>query len=467
MMIVTRKHGQSRVPVATDRPIAFSGGKHMRSRIARTAGMFSTAALIVAAVAAGGTGTAFADGHGHHGDHGHSGPPTLFVSASGQSGNSDWSCNSAAYSTISAAVSAASPWSTVVVCPGTYSEQVVISEPLTLVGHDATIDEKGVTPTFSVPMPPGPPITIYAGVVIISSNVTIENFTIQNAMGEGIIAAGVTAPITHVGIEHDWIVNNDQGGGVPPASPYFECAANGQIPGDCGEGIHLTGVAWSKVSDNHVSGNSGGILISDDTGPTHDNVIEDNTVTKNLFDCGITVPGHNGNALDASGNPQPSVAGVYNNVIRDNRITDNGTSGEGAGVLFANAGPGTASYDNWVVGNYIAGNELAGVTMHAHTLGPGQFEDLNGNNVIDNVIGTNNTGGDPLDSAPPPAPPGVSDTVTTGVLVFSGGASVRLRIADNHIFDNAVGIWLSAPVTAHGLDDNSFHEVTTPVSANN
>ena len=84
------------------------------------------------------------------------------------------------------------------------------------------------------------------------------------------------------------------------------------------------------------------------------------------------------------------MAGVYNNVIRDNRITDNGTSGEGAGVLFANAGPGTASYDNWVVGNYIAGNELAGVTMHAHTLGPGQFEDLNGNNVIDNVIGTNN-----------------------------------------------------------------------------
>ena len=200
-------------------------------------------------------------------------------------------------------MSAASPWSTVVVCPGTYSEQVVISEPLTLVGHDATIDEKGVTPTFAVPMPPGPPLTIYAGVVIISSNVTIENLTVQDAMGEGIIAAGVTAPIAHVEIHHDWVVNNDLGGGVPPASPYFQSAANGEVPGDCGEGIHLTGVAWSEVSDNYVSGNSGGILVSDDTGPTHDNVIEDNTVTKNLSDCGITLPGHNGNALDAERRP--------------------------------------------------------------------------------------------------------------------------------------------------------------------
>ena len=82
----------------------------------------------------------------------------------------------------------------------------------------------------------------------------------------------------------------------------------------------------------------------------------------------MTVPGHNPFALDASGNPQPSVAGVYSNVIRGNRITDNGLQGEGAGVLFANAGPGTASYNNLVEDNYIAGNELSGVTMHAHTL---------------------------------------------------------------------------------------------------
>jgi nitrous oxidase accessory protein NosD len=441
-------------------------------KFTRAAASLFVAALVVGSVAASGAGVAWADGNGgwSHGNHGHQGgPATLFVSPSGQTGNSDWSCDSAAYSTIGAAVSAASPWATVVVCGGTYNEQVVLSQPLTLQGRDdATIDEAGVTPAFSVPMPPGPAATIYAGVVIISSNVTIQDLTIKDAMGEGIIAAGLTAPIAHVDIHDDHVVNNDLGGGVPAASPYFECAAQGQVPGDCGEGIHLIGnVGWSEVSDNWVSGNSGGILLSDDIGPTHDNVVEGNTVTKNLSDCGITLPGHNPNALNASGVPQPSVAGVYNNLIKDNQVTDNGTTGEGAGVLFANASAGTAVYNNWVVGNYIAGNGLSGVTMHAHTLAPGTFEDLSGNNVVDNWIGTNNVDGDTLDSPPPPAPAGTEDLVTTGVLVFSGGAPVTTHVADNHIFGDAVGIWLSAAVTAHGLGDNSFHHVTTPVSANN
>jgi nitrous oxidase accessory protein NosD len=440
-------------------------------KFTRAAGSLFGAALVVGGVSALSSGSAWADGNGgwSHGSHGDRGPATLFVSPSGKTGSSDWSCDSAAYSTIGAAVSAASPWATVVVCGGTYNEQVVLSQPLTLQGRDgATIDEAGVTPTFSVPMPPGPAATIYAGVVVISSNVTIDDLTIKDAMGEGIIAGGLTGPIAHVHIHDNRVVNNDLGGGVPPASPYFQCAAQGQVPGDCGEGIHLVGnIGWSEVSDNWVSGNSGGILLSDDIGPTHDNVVEGNTVTKNLSDCGITLPGHNGNALDATGNPQPSVGGVYNNLIQDNQITDNGTAGEGAGVLFADAGPGTASYDNWVVDNYIAGNELSGVTMHAHTLGPGQFEDLSGNNVEGNWIGTNNTGGDPLDSAPPPAPAGTEDLVTTGVLVFSGGTPVKTHISDNHIFGDSIGIWLSAAVTAHGLDDNSFHHVTTPVSANN
>jgi parallel beta-helix repeat protein len=444
----------------------------MRStRLARIAGGFSVAALVVGAVAASGAGVASADGHGSwHGDDHHGGPSTLYVSPSGQAGNSGWSCDDATYSTIGDAVKAASPWSTVVVCGGTYHEQLVITQPLSLEGRDATIDETGVTPSLVIPnpMPMGPPtLTIFAGVVIASSHVHFDGFTVTGAMGEGVLAAGVPKTIDDVTIDGNQVVHNDLGGGIPPASPYFECAAFGQVPGDCGEGIHLLAVANSEVGDNYVSGNSGGILLTDETGPTHGNVIEGNTVTKNVDDCGITLPGHNTRALDASGNPQPALAGVYDNIIRDNKVTGNGTAGQGAGVLFANAQAGTASYDNWVVDNFIAGNGLAGVTMHAHTLAPGQFEDLSGNNVVDNVIGKNNVDGDTLDSPPPPAPPAAEDLLTTGVLVFSGGAPVSLRIAGNSIFDNSVGIWLSAAVTAHGLDDNSFHEVTTPVSSGN
>jgi hypothetical protein len=226
--------------------------------------------------------------------------------------------------------------------------------------------------------------------------------------------------------------------------------------------VHFTGVAYSTIKDNFINGNSGGTLISDDTGPTHHNLIAGNVVTNNKLDCGITVPGHNPGALNAKGVRQPKVAGVYDNVIRDNVVTGNGTVGEGgAGVLFANATAGTASYDNLVEGNYIAGNGLSGVTMHAHTLMEGQFEDLNGNVIVGNQIGRNNIKGDPLDG-----PPGPSDTKTTGVLVFSGGTTVRVRVASNHIFDNTIGTWLSKPVKVTGLKTNHFTNVKTPVSAN-
>ena len=388
------------------------------------------------------------------------GQRALFVSKNASGAGSGGSCSTARYKTIGSALKAARPWSAVVVCPGSYHEQVVIKKPVSLIGLHATINEKGVKPSFVVNPPHVGKLTIFAGVVIVSSHVRVQGFTVTNALGEGILAAGVQGTISGITITRNAVVHNDLGGGVPPASAYFECAAQGQAPGDCGEGVHFLAVANSQVSHNFIAGNSGGVLLTDETGPTHNNVIENNVVTRNASDCGVTLPGHNPAALNANGQPQPAVAGVYDNAIVHNVITNNGREGEGAGVLFANASAGTASYDNLVAGNYIAGNGLSGVTMHAHTIKPGQFEDLSGNKVIGNRIGTNNLDGDTLDS---PASP--KDLKTTGVLVFSGGTRVTTVIAHNHIFNNKVGIWLSQPVRAFGLGTNSFHHVKTPISA--
>jgi nitrous oxidase accessory protein NosD len=407
------------------------------------------APLLVAGVVVTQAGAAFAD-TGHHSH-------ALYVSANAKHWNSDRSCRSAAFTTIQSAVNAAPAGGTVVVCPGTYHEQVVITKPLTLTGKHATIDETGVTPTFQVTLPaPLGKQTIFAAVVMGSSWIDFTGFTVQHAQGEGILAAGLSGTVSGIVISRNAVVHNDLGGPTQPT--YFECAAQGQVPGDCGEGVHFAGgVAYSTIRDNFIADNSGGVLLSDDVGPTHDNVVEDNVVTDNASDCGITVPGHNPNALNSAGVPQPSVAGVYRNVIRDNVVTNNGVKGEGAGVLFANAMPGTASYDNLVEGNYIAGNGLAGVTMHAH--GPAGNEDLNGNVIVGNTIGKNNLDGDTLDG-----PPGPSDLKTTAVLVFSGGTPVAVTVAHNHIFDNFFGIWLSKPVTASGLKTNRFNHVIHPIS---
>jgi len=388
--------------------------------------------------------------HSHH---------ALYVSPWAKPYAKDRSCRTAAFRTIQSAVNAAPAGGTVIVCRGTYHEQVVVPKPLSLVGQRAVIDEAGVKPWFQVTLPGLGKQTIYAAVVIVSSRVTFSWFTVQNAQGEGVLAAGLGGTLYGIGISHNAVVHNDLGGGVPPKSPYFQCAAMGQVPGDCGEGVHFAGgVAYSSIRDNYIAENSGGILLSDDVGPTHNNVIDGNIVTRNTDDCGITVPGHNPNALNSAGVPQPTVAGVYQNVITHNVVTGNGVKGEGAGVLFANAGPGTASYDNLVQGNYISGNGLSGVTMHAHTIGKGMFEDLSGNVIVGNAIGKNNLDGDTLDG-----PPGPTDPHTTGVLVFSGGTHVSVKIAHNHIFDNTIGVWLSKVVNASGLGTNTFTNVTIPV----
>lgn len=423
----------------------------------RIAGAFLAPALAVGTLMAQ-AGPASADAASPHGSQ----HRVLFVSRHAGPSNADRSCRTAAFRKIQSAINAAPAGGTVVVCAGTYHEQVVIAKRLSLQGRRAIIDETNVTPALTVSPPGVGPLTIFAGVVILHSHVRLSGFRVRDALGEGVLAAGVMGTIRDISIVHNAVVHNDLGGGVPPASAYFECQAQGPEPGDCGEGVHLLAVAHSTIRGNFISRNSGGVLLTDETGPTDHNLIADNIVTRNASDCGITVPGHNPNALNAAGKRQPSVAGVYANVIRNNVVTVNGLAGEGAGVLFANASAGTASYNNLVTGNFIAGNGLSGVTMHAHTLAPGQFEDLNGNKIIGNVIGKNNIDGDTLDS---PASP--EDLQTTGVLVFSGGTAVRVTVARNLIFRDAIGIWLSKPVTAHGLHSNRFRHVTTHISAGN
>ena len=171
------------------------------------------------------------------------GQRALFVSKNASPNGSGQSCHSARYPTIRSALKAAPAWSAVVVCPGVYHEQVVIKKPVALIGLRATIDETGVTPKFVVEPPGVGKLTIFAGVVAVSSHVRIQGFTVRNALGEGILAAGVQGTISDITIKHNAVVHNDLGGGVPPASAYFECQAQGQVPGDCGEGVHFLSVA--------------------------------------------------------------------------------------------------------------------------------------------------------------------------------------------------------------------------------
>jgi hypothetical protein len=71
-------------------------------------------------------------------------PRVLFAAPGANPAAPGASCRTAKFATISAAVAASRVGGTVVACPDTYTEDVVIPIPLTLIGESATINATGL-----------------------------------------------------------------------------------------------------------------------------------------------------------------------------------------------------------------------------------------------------------------------------------------------------------------------------------
>jgi hypothetical protein len=352
-------------------------------------------------------------------------PGTFYVSTRGDDGAS---CRAAhPCRTISHAVAIAPAGSRIVVRRGTYHEQVFVTKRLTLIGQHAVVNAAGLLGSI-------PPLDsagiIGMGVLIAGPDAAgskIEGFTVENAPAEGILVAGTW----HVAVLHNTLVHNDKGSSTAFDPLPFECAAQGDVPGDCGEGIHLLSVSGSRVSFNNVHDNVGGILLTDEMGPTHDNAITFNVSRNNKEDCGITLPSHNAAAVG-----DPTAGGVYRNLIAYNISVGNGGAGVGMFAPF----PGAASYDNRVVGNVLRDNGEAGAAIHSHA--PGQ--NVSGNVIAGNLISGNGVDPDFVD-------------LTTHIDVMVGAVSpTSVTVKHNTISKADVGIYRSGPVTVSGLWTNHF-----------
>jgi hypothetical protein len=333
--------------------------------------------------------------------------------------------------TIQAAVDKASAGDTIQVAPGTYFEDVIIGKSLSLVGagHGRSIINAM-----------GLPIGIWIDGIDHPnprlSNVVVTGFTIENANFEGILVTNAS----FITIFENEVINNDKSLIFPPTGPP-ECPG---IPGfetnegfDCGEGIHLSGVDHSVVSNNTSKHNAGGILLSDDTGATHDNLITGNVVMNNPFDCGITLASHPP-ASPPAPQPSPTPFGVFDNTIAENESSSNGLAVEGAGAgvgLFA-PGPGNKVYANVVINNELKDNGLPGVALHNHVVAP---MDTPAVNLNDNLIAGNRISGNGADTedAETPGP--------TGINVFGVAPITGTIISGNVIDDEAVDIATNTP----------------------
>jgi hypothetical protein len=172
---------------------------------------------------------------------------TLCVNTGGTSG---------CYSSISAAVAAAGSGDTIIVAQGTYTEDVTITKSVSLIGAnrentiiDATGQLNGIT-------------------IKGTSDLAVSGFTIENAETAGLWITNSS----RVTISENIVRHNDLGL-VPPTCPPLAGTPfeNGENL-DCGEGVFLSAVDHSILSKNTITDNAGGMLVTDDTGPTHDNL---------------------------------------------------------------------------------------------------------------------------------------------------------------------------------------------------
>jgi parallel beta-helix repeat protein len=315
--------------------------------------------------------------------------------------------------TINYAISQAGLGDVISVSPGTYHEAVQVAKRLVLVGHDATIDAAGQS------TPPN-------GVVIsgdAAAGTSLSGFTVQHAGLEGIFVDHTTG----ITVADNTVIHNDAYG---PFNPL--CVDQ---PDDCGEAIHLQSVTNSVVRNNLVQNNIGGILLTDEEGPTYGNLIADNRVLDNTLDCGITLASHHFNLKTAA---TADVAGVYRNTVLHNTSNGNGAAGIG---VFAGP-PGAAAWENVVTGNTAMHNGFAGIMIHSHT--PAQY--VNDNVVTNNTLAFNGIDDDnPFDHAP------------TGISIFSAVVPIpRTVVAANRISDQHDGINAVNAVQLLGLPSNKY-----------
>jgi parallel beta-helix repeat protein len=339
----------------------------------------------------------------------------LCVDASGKNGCS---------TTIGAAVTAAAPNDVIRVASGTYHEDVVIGKPLSLLGQsreNTVIDATDLLNGVNVDGKGNPGL----------AHVIVSGFTVQNANAQGIVVTNAS----DVTISNNNVRGNDKSLDIetltcPPLPPYFQAGE----AFDCGEGIHLSGVHHSIVSENHVHHNAGGILISDDTGPNHDNLISANIVEDNPYDCGITIASHHFNL----GPTDPSL-GIYHITVVGNTSARNGlVTGEGAGVGLFTGPPGGQNNANVVVNNVLTDNALPGVALHTHA----PFQSLNDHLIMGNQISGNGPDGDP------------GTTVPTGISIFSPVVPLTGIVIAQNVFkregiDIGINVVAGSTITAH------------------
>jgi len=359
-------------------------------------------------------------------------PPTFYVAPSPPgTGLSGGSCTMPSFNSIQAAVTAAPSNSVVIVCPGTYTEQVSINKPLTLIGSGPS-NTKVKAPAVLVP-----DAFTERAIVEITGSVTasIKGFTISGpgpgpcgSIDDGIfVSGGASAKITGnsivsirdnpisgcqngIGIQVGRQIEGTSGTATIKANSISDYQKGGIVVDNTGssatiDGNTVTGVgptpliaqngiqvgrgAAATITQNSVSGNECDhidVLPLNTCGPDLDNQIQDGGIL--LFNdaiapLSVTLSENNifGNDVGvAPFNVNGGIAVTGNNIY-DNRY--------GNVVLYLASNMQIEFNKIWVSDPNAAGAPCSAASFcfgHSYTLGIDVLDHSNGNKISRNTV---------------------------------------------------------------------------------
>jgi hypothetical protein len=326
------------------------------------------------------------------------------------------------YSTLAAAVAAASSGDTILVEPGTYTDQVAtINVPLTIEGNGGPGQ---VVFTQSAAELPG-----LKGYLVTNANTTVANLTFQNAaisLSDGDNGAGIRQQAGNLTVINSQFLNNQEGilatpnnqgnGNILIENSLF--SGNGVASGPLSgfeHGLYVGVVASLTVIGSTFQGTLAGHDIKSRAATT--------TVMDNYLDDGVT--GTTSYAVDL---PDGGVGVISGNTIDQGPNTENDTM-----VAYSEEDPANQTWaDNSLL---VSGNLFENTNYYA--IGVNNYSDsvtaVISCNVFDNVPQIANgaaTLADNTIDGPVPScgqsvaePPGLAAMLAGGVLL----AAVRLR----------------------------------------
>lgn len=318
------------------------------------------------------------------------------------------------YSTISAAVAAATSGSTVLVCPGTYSEQVIIREPLNLTGITSGNSGRVIIriPAGGVPFAFTSPIdgaVVAAQVLVTTGPVNITDITVDGT-GNGITfgwiagiayesgASGTINGVTareQIGVTHGVGLWAENAVGRPNETVTIK---NSQVHDVDSTGILVRSDTipvqlTATVIDNQVINAPFGIR-GNSAGSITGNVIADHKSVgiKTTSLSTASIEGNTISAIHGSGGVTGILVGGAGEIVKSNTIMDeNGTATSFA--IFLSQATGATVQANKITDAHIgielgckAGNTVSGNSLNDVSFGldavptglsvPGTFENV-------------------------------------------------------------------------------------------